>query len=94
MTTEADVEYNGASAQTVYIPLRCPITGKLITRISHTGAWPDDLHVRVWCRGCHYEHEVTRETVEEARAHDANNVQIHRAPVREALNTSGTRIDA
>jgi hypothetical protein len=67
MVTNASMQYNEASAQTERVPLRCKLTGKMMTRVSLTGDWPADLRQWVWCRGCHREHEVTREHIEEAR---------------------------
>lgn len=68
MTT--NMQYNNeASTKPVRLPLRCPITGKLMARVSDVGDWPADLRSWVWCKGCHMEHEIGREYIEEVRAH-------------------------
>lgn len=66
MVTSAGMQYD-ANTQTERVPLRCPVTGRLMTRVSRSGDWPVDLCMWIWCRGCHAEHEVTREHIEKAR---------------------------
>jgi hypothetical protein len=71
VTASTSMQYNEASAQAERIPVFCKKTRKLLTRVSVTGSWPADLRQWAWCRGCHMEHEITKEQVEEARAQDA-----------------------
>ena len=68
MVMSASMQYNEASTQVERVPVRCPVTHRLMTRVSCTGDWPADLRMWMWCRGCHGEHEVTREQIEKARA--------------------------
>lgn len=70
MTTNTSAMYNEASTQAERTPIFCKQTKKLLGRVSLTGAWPTDLRQWLWCRGCHMEHEVTKEQVEEARTQD------------------------
>jgi len=72
MVANTSMQYNGASTQIERIPLRCPLTGKMMIRVSRTGDWPAELRQWVWCRGCHTEHEIGREYIEEARTHNAH----------------------
>ena len=65
MTTDTTTRYN----KTDRIPVHCKETGKLLARISLVGLWPDDLTQWLWCRGCHEEHKITRQYIEEARVH-------------------------
>lgn len=67
MTTNASLQYNKASEQAERTPIFCKKTGKLLGRVSVAGMWPAELRQWLWCRGCHCEHEVTREQIEEAR---------------------------
>lgn len=66
VTTNASTPYNGTGMQEP-VPIRCPVTRRLMIRVSRTGEWPNDLYLRVWCRGCHTEHEVGKQQIEEAR---------------------------
>ena len=67
MTTTASKQYNG-DTKVVRVPVRCPVRGRLMTRVSLTGEWGNDLKMWIWCRGCHAEHEITRDYIEAARA--------------------------
>ncbi len=64
------MQYNGDSTQAKRVPLHCKMSRRLMMRVSAAGDWPVDLRQWVWCKGCHVEHEVTKEHIEEARAQD------------------------
>jgi hypothetical protein len=72
----------GIMEQASRIQLKCPTTGKLLARISLSGTWPAELRQWLWCRGCHYEHEITGAQIEEARVQDARASTINARTVR------------
>lgn len=63
---------NGSSTQAERVPIFCGQTHKLLGRVTLSGLWPAELRQWLWCRGCHVEHEITREQVEEARMQGAH----------------------
>lgn len=67
MTTSTSIRYNEASTQAERVPIFCKKTHKLLGRVTLSGAWPAELRQWLWCRGCHYEHEIGKEQIEEAR---------------------------
>lgn len=64
------MKYNRANEQVDRVPIFCKTSKKLLGRVSLIGTWTPELRQWLWCRGCHREHEVTREQIEEARAQD------------------------
>lgn len=82
MTTSSPIQYNGANEQAERVPIFCKTSKKLLGRVSLTGTWTPELRQWLWCRGCHREHEVTREQIEEARAQDARREPSSNAHMR------------
>lgn len=67
MMASANMQYN-ESRPLERVSVFCGKSKKLLTRVSLTGEWPVELRQWLWCRGCHMEHEVTSQSIEEARA--------------------------
>ncbi len=76
VTSNASMQYNEASTQLERVSIFCKRTRKLLARVSVAGDWPAELRQWLWCRGCHCEHEITREYIEEVRAQDARKVEM------------------
>lgn len=77
VTTSAPAMQYNESTQIERVSVFCKKSRKLLARVSLTGEWPAELQQWLWCKGCHMEHLVTKEHIEEARAQDARTAIVN-----------------